>query len=106
MENTTLKPKLRFPEFEVENKDYTYKKQFFKDIFLFSTGKNIKQNEASPVFETPCIRYGELYYMYNEVIYKIVNRTNLDKSELIFSKGNEILLPSAVKNCNRFYLGI
>ena len=88
-------PKLRFPEFEMESKDNSYNKYIFKDIFIFTTGKNIKQNEASPEFETPCIRYGELYYMYNEVIYKIVNRTNLDKSELLFSKGDEILLPSA-----------
>ena len=33
--------------------------------------------------------------MYNEVIYEVINKTNLDKSELIFSEGNEILLPSA-----------
>ena len=83
-------PKLRFGEFEGE-----YKEHLFHDIFLFSTGKNIKQKEASPEFEIPCIRYGELYHMYNEVVYKIINRTNLDKSELLFSQGNEILLPSA-----------
>jgi type I restriction enzyme S subunit len=83
-------PKLRFREFEGEYKEY-----LFHDIFLFSTGKNIKQKEASPEFEIPCIRYGELYHMYNEVVYKIINRTNLDKSELLFSQGNEILLPSA-----------
>jgi type I restriction enzyme S subunit len=85
-----LKPQLRFLEF----KD-TYKKYSFSDIFLFSTGKNIKQNEASPEFEIPCVRYGELYHMYNEVITKVINKTNLDKSELVFSKGDEILLPSA-----------
>ena len=33
--------------------------------------------------------------MYNEIITKVINKTNLDKSELLFSKGNEILLPSA-----------
>ena len=27
----------------------------------------------SPEFETPCVRYGELYHMYNEVIYEVVN---------------------------------
>ncbi len=90
MENNI--PELRFPEFE---RTSLYRSYFFKDIFLFSTGKNIKQSEASPEFEIPCIRYGELYYMYNEVIYEIINRTNLDKSELLFSEGDEILLPSA-----------
>ncbi|MFL0078568.1 GIY-YIG nuclease family protein, partial [Tenacibaculum maritimum] len=83
-------PKLRFKEFN-EN----YKRYSFKDTFIFSTGKNIKQKEASPEFETPCVRYGELYHMYNEVIHEIINNTNLEKSELLFSKGDEILLPSA-----------
>lgn len=81
---------MRFPGFEGE-----YKLYVFEDIFLFSTGKNIKQNEASPDFEIPCVRYGELYHMYNEVINEVINKTNLDKSDLTFSKGDEILLPSA-----------
>jgi type I restriction enzyme S subunit len=85
-------PQLRFQEFSEVS---LYKKYSFNDVFQFSTGKNIKQNEASPDFETPCVRYGELYHMYNEVIYKVINKTSLDKSELHFSKGDEILLPSA-----------
>lgn len=91
---TTLQPKLRFPEFSNLGNE-SYKKHSFKDVFLFSTGKNIKQNEASPEFETPCVRYGELYHMYKEVITEVKNRTNFDKSELLFSDGDEILLPSA-----------
>uniref|UniRef100_UPI003569AF4F restriction endonuclease subunit S n=1 Tax=Labilibaculum sp. TaxID=2060723 RepID=UPI003569AF4F len=83
---------MRFPEFEG---DGNYKKYRFEDIFNFSTGKNIKQSEASPEFEHPCVRYGELYHMYNEVILDVINRTDLDKSELLFSNGDEILLPSA-----------
>ncbi len=81
---------MRFPEFEGEYRQYS-----FEDLFLFSTGKNIKQNEASPEYETPCVRYGELYHLYNEIISEVVNKTNLDKSDLTFSIGNEILLPSA-----------
>ncbi len=85
---------MRFPGFEGQERN-PYKKHFFKDVFLFSTGKNIKQDQASPEFEIPCVRYGELYYMYNEVINEVINRTNLDKSELLLSKGDEVLLPSA-----------
>lgn len=85
-------PKLRFSEF---NKECEYTQYKFDDIFIFSSGKNIKQNEASPEFITPCVRYGELYHMYGEVITKTINSTNLDKSDLTFSHGNEILLPSA-----------
>ncbi|MBQ4802362.1 restriction endonuclease subunit S [Aquimarina sp. MMG015] len=102
MEVTTLEkktmvliPELRFPDFEINEESNDYIKYNFDDLFLFSTGKNIKQRQASPDFEIPCIRYGELYHMYNEVIYKVINRTNLDKTELIFSNGDEILLPSA-----------
>ena len=95
MTENKLVPELSFAEFENERNTNSYKKYSFTDIFLFSSGKNIKQAEASPEFETPCVRYGELYHMYNEVIYKIINRTNLAKSELLFSQGNEILLPSA-----------
>lgn len=72
-----------------------WREYLFSDIFIFSTGKNIKQDEASVEFDIPCVRYGELYHMYNEVITKVINKTNLDKSELLFSKGDEILLPSA-----------
>lgn len=89
-----LIPEVRFPEFNGGNSNI-YKKYSFNDIFLFSTGKNIKQNESAPDFEIPCVRYGELYHMYNEVISKVINSTNLDKSQLTFSQGNEILLPSA-----------
>jgi type I restriction enzyme, S subunit len=83
-------PALRFPPY---TEGWVGKK--FNDIFIFSTGKNIKQNEASPEFVTPCVRYGELYHMYNEVINEVINKTNLNKSELLFSEGDEILLPSA-----------
>lgn len=86
---------MRFPEFEKGKPQDFYKRYLFTDIFAFSTGKNIKQQEAHPDFKIPCVRYGELYHMYNEVIYKVINRTNFDKSELRFSEGNEILLPSA-----------
>ena len=72
-----------------------WEESIFNNRFIFSTGKNIKQNEASPLFNIPCVRYGELYHMYNEVITTVINKTNLDKSELLFSNGDEILLPSA-----------
>lgn len=95
MTENKVVPKLRFAEFKNEKDTNSYKKYSFTDVFLFSSGKNIKQNEASPEFKIPCVRYGELYHLYGEVIYKIINNTNLPESELLFSKGDEILLPSA-----------
>ena len=90
MADKKLVPELRFPEFDDE-----WLKVRFDNIFEFSTGQNIKQSEAAPHFEIPCVRYGELYHMYGEVINEVVNRTNLSSDELRFSLGNEILLPSA-----------
>lgn len=88
-------PELRFPEFSSTNENNHFTTHKFKDIFQFSTGKNIKQSEASTDFEIPCVRYGELYHLYDEVIRKIINKTNLDRDKLKFSHGDEILIPSA-----------
>ncbi|OBU40703.1 hypothetical protein AYY27_08670 [Photobacterium damselae] len=91
---TFIPPTLRFKADDgSEFPDWEEKK--LDDICSFTSGKNIKQSEASPEFSTPCVRYGELYHMYGEVITTVVNRTNLEPSELTFSKGDEILLPSA-----------
>ena len=88
-------PKLRFPEFADTGRESIIQRHKFDDIFAFSTGKNIKQAEASPEFETPCVRYGELYHIYGEVIREVVNKTNVPREDLHFSSGDEILIPSA-----------
>jgi type I restriction enzyme, S subunit len=85
-------PKLRFPQY---NRATDYCVYDFSDLFEFSSGKNIKQSEASKEFKIPCVRYGELYHMYSEVIDEVINRTDLDPIELRYSFGDEILLPSA-----------
>ena len=85
-------PKLRFPQYSTATDYCVYD---FSDLFEFSSGKNIKQSEASKEFKIPCVRYGELYHMYSEVIDEVINRTNLDPIELRYSFGDEILLPSA-----------
>lgn len=86
----TLQPKLRFPEF-----DDSYKNVYLKDIAKFSKGKNISKADIieDGVFE--CIRYGELYTTYGEVIDKIVSKTNLDKKNLVFSEANDIIIPAS-----------
>lgn len=88
-------PSLRFREFEEAGIEKVLSRYRFDEIFNFSSGKNIKQDEASPKFKTPCVRYGELYHLYGEVILEVINRTNLPPNELVFSNGDEILLPSA-----------
>jgi type I restriction enzyme S subunit len=88
-------PKLRFKVLDGGGLSGTYRRYLLGDLCQFSLGRSIKQGEASPDFAIPCVRYGELYHMYGEVIDEVVNRTDLDPSELLFSHGDEILLPSA-----------
>ena len=39
------------------------------------------------------MRYGELYTKYNEMIYNVESKTNLDKKELKLSEKDDILIP-------------
>ena len=54
--------------------------------------------EVSTIAEdgtTECIRYGELYTVYSEVISKIVSKTNIDENELVLSEENDVILPAS-----------
>ncbi|MGV8117254.1 restriction endonuclease subunit S [Methanothrix soehngenii] len=85
-------PCLRFPEFrnagEWEVKQLGVVAEFFK-------GKNIAKSDISPKGKTFCIRYGELYTLYQEVIVTIEPRTNLSHEELFLSLRNDVLIPSS-----------
>ena len=37
-----------------------------------------------------CVRYGELYTKYGEIIYDIYSKTDLNKNELVLSDKNDI----------------
>ncbi|MHC5202170.1 restriction endonuclease subunit S [Myroides sp. LJL119] len=86
----TLHPKLRFPEFKGMLKNV-----YLKDIAKFSKGKNISKADIVEDGLFECIRYGELYTTYNEVINKIVSKTNLDETNLVFSEANDIIIPAS-----------
>lgn len=72
----------------------------FKDICSFFKGKGISKNDISSNGKIPCIRYGELYTHYKEVINHIISFTNCNIDELIFSKKNDILIPSSGETKN------
>jgi len=65
------------------------------DIATFSKGSGISKEDTDPNGLYECIRYGELYTHYGETIDKVVSRTNLDESELVFSKENDVIIPSS-----------
>ena len=90
-------PPLRFPEFDQTKEWSTFT---FKDICSFFKGKGISKNDISSNGKIPCIRYGELYTHYKEVINHIISFTNCNIDELIFSKKNDILIPSSGETKN------
>ena len=78
MSETAHIPQLRFPEFSggwEENK--------LGDIATFSKGKGISKSDIDDDGQLECIRYGELYTTYNEIIKDIHSRANIAKDDKI-----------------------
>ncbi|WP_417655696.1 restriction endonuclease subunit S [Pseudoalteromonas atlantica] len=65
------------------------------DIATFTKGKGISKADISIDGMTPCIRYGELYTTYGEVIESVVSATNLPIKSLLFSEVNDVIVPSS-----------
>jgi type I restriction enzyme S subunit len=85
-----LVPKLRFKEFGGE-----WKEKKLGDIVTIFKGKGISKNDVVKNGKIDCIRYGELYTEYREIIKNIKSKTNLEKNNLIFSKENDVIIPSS-----------
>ena len=81
---------LRFSEFS-DN----WKNTQLNEIANFYKGKNISKSDIVKDGKIECIRYGELYTNYGEVIEKIISKTSLPKTDLVFSKANDIIIPSS-----------
>ena len=64
-------------------------------IGAFLKGKGILKADIVEDGFTPCIRYGELYTHYGEVISKVISATNLEIENLILSKANDVLIPAS-----------
>ncbi|WP_411899523.1 restriction endonuclease subunit S [Elizabethkingia occulta] len=86
----TFFPNLRFPGFENE-----WEEKKLGEIATFSKGKGISKNEIVDNGETECIRYGELYTFYEEVISEIQSKTNTDISSLVLSEANDVIIPAS-----------
>ena len=82
-------PKLRFKEFTEE-----WSIAPLSNIALFSKGALLSKADLSSN-GTSCILYGELYTTYNEVIYDVKSKTEVDISLLKFSKVNDVIIPSS-----------
>ncbi len=85
-----LKPSLRFPEFDSE-----WRTEELSAIATFSKGKGISKEDISDNGTLECIRYGELYTYYQELITKVKSRTNIKSDELILSEENDVIIPAS-----------
>ena len=83
-------PELRFPEFDDSwiGKSLGTEAKFLK-------GKGISKSDIAEGGKIECIRYGELYTEYNELIKDIKSRTNLNQNELVLSEFNDVIIPAS-----------
>ncbi len=83
-------PPLRFKEFTTP-----WEEKKLGEIANFSKGKGISKSDTIEEGTTPCIRYGELYTTYNEIIKNVISFTNIPANDLVFSKANDVLIPAS-----------
>ncbi|WP_267740815.1 restriction endonuclease subunit S, partial [Myroides injenensis] len=65
------------------------------EIATFSKGKGISKIDIEDNGKIECIRYGELYTHYKEVINEIKSFTNVNETDLIFSEINDVIIPAS-----------
>ena len=85
-------PNYRFPEFK---NDGEWKEKELGEIAKFAKGKGISKSDVVENGILPCIRYGELYTHYKEIITDVFSFTNVPVEGLILSKVNDVIIPSS-----------
>jgi type I restriction enzyme S subunit len=87
-----LVPMLRFPEFRHapgwRQSRLGSEAEFFK-------GRGVSKAEIDPNGNRACIRYGELYTRYGEVIDTVYSRTSAAESGLFLSRQNDVIVPAS-----------
>jgi len=89
-EKRALVPRLRFPEFVK-----AWKSSRVGEIANIYKGKGIAKSDISEDGIHLCIRYGELYTVYSELITEVVSKTSLPAKDLFFGKANDVIIPSS-----------
>jgi type I restriction enzyme S subunit len=92
MESKPLAPKLRFPEFRNAP---GWKQRPLGSEALFFKGRGVSKAEIDPNGSCLCIRYGELYTRYGEVINAVYSRTSAPVAELFLSSKNDVIIPAS-----------
>ena len=83
-------PQLRFPEFSGE-----WEEKRLGDIADFSKGKGISKSDIDNDGQLECIRYGELYTTYNELIKDVHSKTNIAKEDVKLSQIGDVIIPAS-----------
>lgn len=91
---TFIPPTLRFKADDGSDFPDWEEKQL-GDVATFSKGKGISKADILEDGITPCVRYGELYTTYNEVIDEVKSKTNLPVDALVLSHANDVIIPSS-----------
>ncbi|HBZ1356507.1 TPA: restriction endonuclease subunit S [Klebsiella pneumoniae] len=86
--------KLRFMD-DDEAAFPVWENQKLGDVAIFLKGKGVAKKDIVEDGERECIRYGELYTDYGEVISKIKSRTNQSMTNSILSLSHDVLIPSS-----------
>lgn len=87
-------PRLRLSLFK-DDKSSIWTLVNLGEIVEFKKGKGISKSDISNNGTYPCVRYGELYTIYNEKIDKIQSKTNCNPNEHVVSKSGDILIPAS-----------
>ena len=83
-----MEQKIRFKGFEEE-----WKKVKLGEIGSWSKGKLLSKDNISETGKFKCIHYGELFTMYDEIIYQVFSKTDLNNGCL--SQIGDILFPDS-----------
>lgn len=85
-------PRLRFPKFQ---KRKGWEATTLGSVADFYKGRGISKAEVESNGSRPCIRYGELYTRYGEVIDHVFSRTNAPAGGLFLSRVNDVIIPAS-----------
>lgn len=72
-----------------------WERKKLRQLASFRKGKGISKQDIVENGQHPCIRYGELYTDYSEVIDRIQSYTNADPAGMVLSKANDVIIPAS-----------
>lgn len=87
-------PQSKMPHLRFKGFSGAWKEKKLGDIATFLKGKGISKSDIAHDGIIECIRYGELYTTYNEIITQIYSKTN-SNINMVYSEENDILMPTS-----------